>query len=226
MTFNRADFSYTATASGYMIQYKGQNIGGAGTLQPYKGRKRVQQATAHGASAMRCITELVAGRGQQRFLYAIERIDNPAPLPTKPARYISFASGIVCAAHNVGEWSDPLIQLQFRVLSAQSDAKLLDEDYNVVAEMTYMEASALLGLPAESSAPAETQASAGITTAWKAIPTSDTLYRYVQASHRVWSRMADGEHIFTVRPINETPGSGDGGYASIAAALKVKGLLR
>lgn len=89
MTFNRADFSYTATASGYMIQYKGQNIGGAGTLQPYKGRQRAKQVAAHAASAMRCITELVEGRGQQRFLDAIEGIDNPA-LPSTVIPRVGF----------------------------------------------------------------------------------------------------------------------------------------
>jgi hypothetical protein len=35
----------------------------------------------------------------------------------------------------------------------------------------------------------------------------------------------DSEHIFTVRPNGETPGSDDGGYYSIASALKTKGMM-
>lgn len=143
MTLNRKDFTYSATSSGYMIQYKGQNIGGAGTLQPYKGRKRAQQAAEYQASAELCITYLVEGHGQQRFLDAIERIDNPVPPSTKPARYISFASGIVSAAHNEAEWADPIVQLRDRVLNTGDAAKLLDADYKVIAEMTYAQALAM-----------------------------------------------------------------------------------
>jgi len=43
-------------------------------------------------------------------------------------------------------------------------------------------------------------------------------------THSLWSCIRDNEHIFTVRPNGETPGANDGGYRSINAALKVKGM--
>lgn len=68
---------------------------------------------------------------------------------------------------------------------------------------------------------AETKAS----TQWEQMPVSSDTSKYLRGTHKLWSRLADGEHIFTVRPINETPGPNDGGYMSIAAALKVKGMF-
>lgn len=45
-----------------------------------------------------------------------------------------------------------------------------------------------------------------------------------RGTHRIWTRICDGDPIFTVRPIDETPMPGDGGYASIESALAVKGM--
>lgn len=47
-----------------------------------------------------------------------------------------------------------------------------------------------------------------------------TAYR----THDIWARMADGETIFAVIPKGKTPGEHDGGYKTIDAALKVKGM--
>jgi hypothetical protein len=45
------------------------------------------------------------------------------------------------------------------------------------------------------------------------------------STHRIWSRLLDGEHIFTVLPDGKEPGPNDGGYRSIDAALRQKGML-
>jgi hypothetical protein len=41
--------------------------------------------------------------------------------------------------------------------------------------------------------------------------------------YAIWACLRDGEHIFRVERCGTVPVSGDGGYLSIAAALKVKG---
>lgn len=61
-------------------------------------------------------------------------------------------------------------------------------------------------------------------TPWAKVETSMETKKYLRGTHEVWSRIADNEHIFTVRPIGETPGPNDGGYYDIAAALTAKGL--
>lgn len=54
--------------------------------------------------------------------------------------YISFEDGVVCPAFNQEDWANPTKQLRERVLSYGGSAKLLDAEYNVLAEMTYMQA--------------------------------------------------------------------------------------
>jgi hypothetical protein len=63
------------------------------------------------------------------------------------------------------------------------------------------------------------------TTQWEQMQPIWETAKYLRGTHKLWSRLFDGEHIFTVRPIGEQPGDNDGGYRSIDAALKVKGLL-
>lgn len=62
---------------------------------------------------------------------------------SKAARFISFADGVVRPAINERAWVDPLVQLRERVLSYGVGANLLDEDYRVVATMTYSQAYAI-----------------------------------------------------------------------------------
>lgn len=62
-------------------------------------------------------------------------------------------------------------------------------------------------------------------TAWERLTVSDTLHKYLRGTYHAWARTMDGERIFTVRMIGETPGVGDGGYYSVSAALKAKGMM-
>lgn len=65
-----------------------------------------------------------------------------------------------------------------------------------------------------------------MTTQWEKMEVSaDMALKLKDRGYAIWSRLMDGEHIFTVRPVTEEPGTGDGGYRSVAAALKTKGLL-
>jgi hypothetical protein len=84
-TLKREDFSFRADAQGYMIQYKGQNIGGAGILGKYKGAGRAprgfasraqQQAQEYTRQAESEIHSLVIGVGQARFRTVINEIDS------------------------------------------------------------------------------------------------------------------------------------------------------
>jgi hypothetical protein len=61
-------------------------------------------------------------------------------------------------------------------------------------------------------------------TQWHRTEVSTETSRFLRGTHTLWSRIMDGEHIFTVRPNGEVPNYGDGGYFSIASALKVKGM--
>lgn len=63
------------------------------------------------------------------------------------------------------------------------------------------------------------------TTPWEQMQVSPDTGKYLRGTHKLWSRLLDGEHIFTVRPNGEIPGENDGGYRSINAALKVKGMM-
>lgn len=66
--------------------------------------------------------------------------------------------------------------------------------------------------------------SVGASTPWEMMQPSAGTTKYLRGTHKLWSRLFDGEHVFTVRPAGETPGANDGGYMSIDAALKVKGM--
>mgnify|MGYP003510442262 CR=1 FL=1 len=64
-----------------------------------------------------------------------------------------------------------------------------------------------------------------MSTSWERLPVNDTLRQYLKGTHILWSRIMDGDHIFTVRPVGETPGDADGGSYSIASAFKSKGMM-
>lgn len=83
-TFKREDFSFIADAQGYMIQYKGQNIGGASILSKYKGVGRpprgfasraMQQAQENKTNAQTVIRSLILGNGPAHMLLSIDKID-------------------------------------------------------------------------------------------------------------------------------------------------------
>jgi len=62
-------------------------------------------------------------------------------------------------------------------------------------------------------------------TPWEQVTVPEsTLSPAQQLEYTIWSRILDGKHIFLVRPVGQIP-SGVGGYYSLAAALKQKGLL-
>ena len=63
-------------------------------------------------------------------------------------------------------------------------------------------------------------------TAWERLPINEAvMMRLLRGTHYAWSRLFDGEHVFTVRPRGETPAPTDGGYRSLDAALRVKGMI-
>jgi hypothetical protein len=62
-------------------------------------------------------------------------------------------------------------------------------------------------------------------TQWERVSVSEDTMLRLRNTHYVWSRILDGERIYTVRPIGETPGENDGGYLTIHGALYVKGML-
>jgi hypothetical protein len=53
---------------------------------------------------------------------------------------------------------------------------------------------------------------------------SPELFGYLRGTHSIWSRLKDGEHLFIVMLNGQEPQEDDGGYYSIAAALKTKGM--
>ena len=69
--------SFTHNWKGYMLTYRGQNIGGAGVRRdkPGRGSNTRKLAAVHAESARSCIESIKAGHGQKRFLDVIERID-------------------------------------------------------------------------------------------------------------------------------------------------------
>jgi hypothetical protein len=73
----RKDFSYTYNAEGYMIQYKGKNIGGAGITGKYqgRGRQRQQQIAEYKEQAEITIDMILSYGKLGRFKEAIEKID-------------------------------------------------------------------------------------------------------------------------------------------------------
>lgn len=74
---NREDFSYHATAEGYMLRYKGKDIGGAGIMGKYSGygRQRTAQMRSYIEACEREINLICNGQGQPRFMQAIRDID-------------------------------------------------------------------------------------------------------------------------------------------------------
>ena len=74
------NFTYSATAEGYMLKYKGQNIGGASILGKYRGNQREKQSREYAEDARRELKSLLLGSGQARFKTAIEQIDADAAL--------------------------------------------------------------------------------------------------------------------------------------------------
>jgi hypothetical protein len=64
----------------------------------------------------------------------------------------------------------------------------------------------------------------GPSTAWEKVFVCAETAKYLRGTHELWSRLLDGEHVFTVVLIGHQPGPNDGGYNSIASALAVKGM--
>jgi hypothetical protein len=62
-------------------------------------------------------------------------------------------------------------------------------------------------------------------TSWSEFKVTTETAKYMRGTHTLWSRIFDGEHVFTVRPIGETPSDNDGGYYTTNAALQVKGMI-
>lgn len=63
------------------------------------------------------------------------------------------------------------------------------------------------------------------TTAWERVIVSKEVAVYLRGTHSLFSRLLDGERIFTIRPNGESPKEADGGYYGIYSALKAKGML-
>ena len=88
---DRKDFSYTSSSTGYQIQYKGQNIGGAGTL-PRDKPKHWKHARAdvqmHKDSAESQIRDILKGNGEKRFMDNIRAIDNMKPSESKAREFL------------------------------------------------------------------------------------------------------------------------------------------
>lgn len=74
---NKEDFRFTYSAEGYMIEYKGKTIGGAGIIGKYKGRgrSREQQINSYKEEAEREIRSIINGNGQKRFYEVINKIN-------------------------------------------------------------------------------------------------------------------------------------------------------
>lgn len=59
---------------------------------------------------------------------------------------------------------------------------------------------------------------------WEKVEASSDIQKYLRGTHTLWSRVVDGQYIFTVLPNGITPQPNDGGYYTISAALKTKGM--
>ena len=62
------------------------------------------------------------------------------------------------------------------------------------------------------------------TTQWEKMQVSAETAVHLRGTHQLWSRLIEGDHCFTVLLIGKEPGPNDTGYASIKAALQVKGM--
>lgn len=74
----REDFTYIVDGYGYMLQYKGHNLGGAGTIRNDRKihwKHRMANIATYGEDAEREICYILDGRGQERFREIIEQID-------------------------------------------------------------------------------------------------------------------------------------------------------
>ncbi len=71
------DFDYIANRYGYMIKYKGKNIGGAGVLgKPKMHCKHAKQNIIDNIEyAKNEIDKLISGSGQERFINVIQTIN-------------------------------------------------------------------------------------------------------------------------------------------------------
>lgn len=72
---DRSDFDFSADAQGYMIRYKGQNIGGASIQGKYKGKRPFSQIKDYIERAEEDINQLVSGHGSNYMRCNIIRID-------------------------------------------------------------------------------------------------------------------------------------------------------
>jgi len=79
MTIDRAKLSYVFSATGYMLSYRGKNIGGVSSGAPGDRKRPWQHVHAdrkmYAEMARNEIDALVAGQGQFRFVEVINRID-------------------------------------------------------------------------------------------------------------------------------------------------------
>jgi hypothetical protein len=77
-------YTFKSDAYGYMLYYKGQPIGGAGTLErkPKHWRHRQADVKMHADSARREIAQLEAGYGQKRLRDAVNAIDRKETMAT------------------------------------------------------------------------------------------------------------------------------------------------
>jgi hypothetical protein len=65
----------------------------------------------------------------------------------------------------------------------------------------------------------------GPTERWeKMTQLSPATSQFLRNTHRLWWRLDNGQHLFLVLPLHITPADNDGGYYSIDAALKTKGM--
>lgn len=71
----RKDFRYEAKSNGYLLFYHSQPIGGVGIEGRYAGRDWLKQVKEYAAQAEDEIADLIAGRGRERYLASIARID-------------------------------------------------------------------------------------------------------------------------------------------------------
>lgn len=62
-------------------------------------------------------------------------------------------------------------------------------------------------------------------TQWTRTRIANPIQPTKRATHYLWQREVDGKVIFTVLSKDTQPGPNDGGYYSVEAALKIKGLL-
>lgn len=76
--YDKNDFSFTYNARGYMIIYKGKNIGGAGIVGQYKGRGRAvaKQMEAYREQAERTVSQLCNGIGSKFMIDNIKKINS------------------------------------------------------------------------------------------------------------------------------------------------------